>query len=228
LQPAARGGDIYYLSVCSKGTISRITLADVAGHGEAVSNAAARLQDALRLHADHWDQSVLIRHLNNTFLTGGESALEYATAFVVSYYGQTGELLFTNAGHPPPLWYKAAKQEWDFMRESTPWSRAVTDLPLGIISGTSYTQTAVALDPGDLLILYTDGISESVSETGERLGLNRLLHLARQLPATSAADAGMALLAAVEQYRGAALAEDDETLIALQRSRVLPGSGIVP
>ncbi|MES1258190.1 MAG: PP2C family protein-serine/threonine phosphatase, partial [Acidobacteriota bacterium] len=135
LRPSAKGGDLYYLSVCSKGTISRITLADVAGHGEAVSKAATRLREALRLHADHWDQSVLIRHLNDTFLKGGESALEYATAFLISYYGQTGELLFTNAGHPPPLWYKAVRQEWEFLRETTPWSRSLTNLPLGIISG---------------------------------------------------------------------------------------------
>src|SRR5436190_14085508 len=70
LQPSAKGGDLHYISVCSKGEVSRITLADVAGHGEIVSRAAARLQDALRLHADYWDQSILIRHLNDTFLHG--------------------------------------------------------------------------------------------------------------------------------------------------------------
>ena len=218
LLPAANGGDLYYLSVCSKGAVSRITLADVAGHGEVVSNAATRLRDALRLHADHWDQSVLIRHLNDTFLTGGENALEYATAFVVSYYGQTGELLFTNAGHPPPLWYKAATGEWALMRESTRWSKDITDLPLGLISGTAYTQTAVELEMGDLILLYTDGITESVNEAGDQLGLQRLLRMAQQLPATTAGEAGRALLAAVESYRAGTPAADDETVVALQRA----------
>ena len=220
LRPAANGGDLYYLSVCSKGAISRVALADVAGHGETVSRAATRLQEALRLHADHWDQSLLIRHLNDTFLNGGEGALEYATAFLVSYYGQSGELLFTNAGHPPPLWFKAETGEWSALRESTPLARSVTDLPLGIISGTEYSQTAVELGKGDLLILYTDGISESRNEAGEMLGLRRLLDLARQLPAGSAGETGPALLAAVESYRGATLAADDETVVVLQRSAV--------
>ncbi|MES1257538.1 MAG: hypothetical protein ABUS51_03875, partial [Acidobacteriota bacterium] len=63
---------------------------------------------------------------------------------------------------------------------------------------------------------------------GERLGLGRLLQLAQKLPTTSPAAAGMALLAAVEEYRGAAPAEDDETLIALQRAAVLPAPEIIP
>src|SRR5207248_5576849 len=106
---------------------------------------------------------------------------DLATAFVVSYYGQTGELLFTNAGHPHPLWYKASSREWILMRESTSWSKSITDLPLGLIPGTSYTQTAVELEPGDLLVLYTDGISESMNEAGLQLGFHGLLDLAREL-----------------------------------------------
>ncbi len=224
MRPSANGGDLYYLSVCSQGVISRITLADVAGHGDVVSRAATRLRDALRIHADAWDQSILIRNLNDTFLNSGDRALEYATAFLISYYGQTGELLFTNAGHPPPLWYRATKGEWALMQESTPWSKSIVDLPLGLIPGTSYTQTAVELEMGDLVLLYTDGISESLNEAGDQLGLKGLLQFAGQLPTTSPADAGRALLKAVESYRGESLSADDETVIALQRAPIRPRS----
>src|SRR5260370_40081207 len=68
LQPSPRGGDVYYMSACSNGVIARVALADVAGHGEAVSAAAGRLGDALRQHVNQWDQSTLIRHLNDNFL----------------------------------------------------------------------------------------------------------------------------------------------------------------
>src|SRR6266699_7109151 len=61
LRPSPRGGDLYYLSVCSQGVVARVVLADVAGHGEVVSAAAVRLREALRQHVDHWDQSELIR-----------------------------------------------------------------------------------------------------------------------------------------------------------------------
>ena len=161
LRPSPRGGDLYYLSACSHGVVARVVLADVAGHGEAVSAAAVRLHDALRQHVDHWDQSTLIRQLNDSFLKGAQG-LQFATAFLASFYSDSGELLFTNAGHLPPLWYRAATEEWSLLYDSTPLSKEIVDLPLGLIAGTSYRQTAVQLEPGDLLLLYTDGISRGL------------------------------------------------------------------
>jgi len=125
--------------------------------------------------------------------------------------------LFTNAGHPPPLWYRAAAREWSLLLDSTPYSKEIVDLPLGMIAGTSYSQTAVQLEMGDLLLLYTDGISESWDESGEQLGLDRLLSIARDLPVESAAAAGKGLLSAVERFRGSAPPADDVTVVALQR-----------
>jgi sigma-B regulation protein RsbU (phosphoserine phosphatase) len=216
LQPAPRGGDLYYMSSCSQGVMARVVLADVAGHGRTVSVAAGRLRKALRAHVESWDQSILIRELNDTFLKGAKGS-RFATAFVASFYSNSGELLFTNAGHVPPLWYRAAAKEWSLLFESTPLSRDVLDLPLGLIAGTSYSQTAIRLEPGDLLLLYTDGVSEAYDESGTQLGLERLLSIARNLPSESAIAAGKGLLAAVSRFRGTAPAADDETVLALQR-----------
>jgi sigma-B regulation protein RsbU (phosphoserine phosphatase) len=218
LGDSQRGGDLYYLSACSKGVIARVALADIAGHGEIVSSAAIRLRDALRAHVDHWDQSQLIRRLNESILQGAPRS-RFATAFLASFYRESGELLFTNAGHQPPLWYRVATGEWSFLLDSTPYSKEIVDLPLGMIEGTSYSQTAVQLDVGDLLLLYTDGINESRDESGEQLGLDRLLSIARGLPVGPAKAAGQALLSAVERFRGSAPPTDDVTVVALERSR---------
>ena len=147
----------------------------------------------------------------------GASRAQFATAFLASFYTGSGELLFTNAGQVPPLWYRAAKREWSFLDDATPYSKEILDLPLGMIAGTSYRQTGVQLEAGDLLLLYTDGVSESCDETGEQLSQEGLLSIARSLPTDSAQSAGRGLLAAVEQFRGAAPAADDETVVALER-----------
>ncbi len=189
------------MSACSHGVVARVVLADVSGHGEAVSAAAGRLRDTLRQHVDHWDQSTLVRELNDSFLRSAENT-RFATAFLASFYSESGELLFSNAGHVPPLWYRSAAQEWSFLLDSTPLSKEIADLPLGLIAGTSYSQTAVQLEAGDLLLLYTDGISEARDESGTQLGLDRLLSIARNLPTESAAAAGKGLLAAVARFRG--------------------------
>jgi sigma-B regulation protein RsbU (phosphoserine phosphatase) len=85
-----------------------------------------------------------------------------------------------------------------------------------LIPGTSYRQTEVQLDPGDLLLFYTDGISESYDESGAQLGLDRLLAIVRSLPVESAVSAGKELLEAVARFRGAVPPSDDETVVALQ------------
>jgi sigma-B regulation protein RsbU (phosphoserine phosphatase) len=216
LYPAVRGGDLYYLSVCSQGSISRIVLADVAGHGESVSTLAERLRDALREHADHWDQSALIRQLNDSFFRISPAS-KFATAVLLGHYVETGEMLFTNAGHPPPLWYRSAAREWSLLEDETPYSKAIEDLPLGLISGTAYRQMAVQLEPGDLLLLYTDGLIESVDERGEQLQVEGLLELARGMRVGSAADVGANLVESVARYRGTAAATDDETVVTLRR-----------
>jgi sigma-B regulation protein RsbU (phosphoserine phosphatase) len=193
-----------------------VVLADVAGHGELVSAAAVRLRDALLEHIDDWDQSGLIRQLNDTFLKVVEKS-QFATAFLASFYSDSGELLFTNAGHMPPLWYRTATREWSLLYDSTPLGKEIVDLPLGLIAGTSYTQTAIQLEPGDLLVLYTDGVSESCDNSGEQLGLDGLLSIAHNLPTESPVAAGKELLAAVTRFRGAVPPADDETVVVLQR-----------
>jgi len=215
LLPYQRGGDLYYMSACSSGSIARVVIADVSGHGETVNAAAVRLRDALRQHIDLWDQSVLIRDLNESFFRDGHH-VKFATAFLGSFASESGDLLFTNAGHMPPIWFHAATNEWSYLQDSMPEAKELSDLPLGLIPGTEYHQSAVGLAPGDLMILYTDGINEAENEAGDQLGLERLLSMARSLPVNTATVAGEALLAAVARFRGNAPAKDDATVVALR------------
>src|SRR5262245_5238548 len=207
LRPSLRGGDLHYLSTCSQGVIARVVIADVAGHGDVVSAAAVRLHEALRQHQDQWDQSALVRSLNDNFFQGAQGA-RFATAFLASFYADSGELLFTNAGHLPPLWYRTATRKWSLLHDSTPFNKDIVDLPLGLIAETSYSQTAVQLEPGDLLLLYTDGISEARDDSGTQLGLERLLRIAQGLPVESAMAAGKELLSVVARFRASVPAAD--------------------
>jgi sigma-B regulation protein RsbU (phosphoserine phosphatase) len=216
LTPATHGGDLHYLSVCSQGFVSRITLADVAGHGELVGAVAERLRDVLRKHSDAWDQTDVVRDLNDGFLAGAEG-LQYATAIVLGYYSATGELLFTNAGHLPPLWYHGADQKWTLMVESSPYSKEVADLPLGMIPGTPYTQTAVQVEVGDLIVLYTDGVTDSTNDSGAHLDKEGLLKLARRIPLGSASETGNRLVESIDAFRGVVPPNDDETVVVLER-----------
>ena len=216
LDPDAGGGDVHYLSVCSHGMVSRIALADVSGHGPSASAVAERLRGLLRAHTDNWDQSALMRELSDAFHEG-QIGGQFATATVLGFYVETSELLFTNAGHPPALWFRAKEKSWDLLQESTRFAQDVENLPLGVISGTNYSQTAVRLSANDLLVLYTDGITETLNEAGRELGMDGLLDIARRINAEESVGFGKALLAGLQSYRGTARRRDDETVLVLQR-----------
>ena len=124
---------------------------------------------------------------------------------------------FTNAGHLPPLWYHAAEQKWTLMIESTPYSKEIADLPLGMIPGTPYTQTAVQIGAGDLIVLYTDGVTDSTDDSGAHLDQNGLLALARRVPPAPASQTGQRLIELLDAFRGAVPPNDDETVVVLER-----------
>lgn len=216
LGPAASGGDVHYFSVCSKGMVSRIAVADVAGHGHGASSVALKLRNALERHADHWDQSALMQELNEAFLAASVNG-QYATAIVIGFYSQTGELLFTTAGHPPALWYRSREKSWELLQDSTPFAVEIEALPLGLIPGTIYSQTGVRLGPGDILVLYTDGITEARDPSGRQLGCAGLLENTRMLSAETPADISQALISRVNTFRAGRPPSDDETLVVLQR-----------
>ncbi len=223
LQPATEGGDLYYLAVCSKGLLSRVVLADVAGHGQAVSATAVTLRDLLRKHMNALDQGILMQEMNEAFRREDDPVdVQYATAAVFGYFCKTGELIFTNAGHPSALWYHAAAKTWDWLHDETPYKQTTMEgVPLGLIPGTEYLQSAVRLGRGDLLVLYTDGISESTNDAGKELGYEGLLQLAKSLPVEttrSASAAGQALLSAVSAFRGGTPVFDDQSLVVLQQT----------
>ena len=216
-EPGAGGGDVHYLSVCSKGRVSRIAVADVAGHGSHASSMAENLRRVFQHHTDNWDQSALMRELNEAFLC--ESTVsQFATAAVMGFYRETGELLFSSAGHPPALWYRAQEKSWDLLQDCTPYAVEIGGLPLGLIPGTSYSQTGVRLAPGDTLVLYTDGIMEVRDASGNELGQHGLLKLVRGLTPETPAKTCQDLLSALQAFRSDQPRHDDETLLVIQHA----------
>jgi len=196
--------------------LSRIVLADVSGHGQGVGPLAVELRNLVHKHINTMDQSDLMRGINEAFSGPAGPGSQFATAAVLGYYSETGDLVFANAGHPPPLWYHASRGGWDWLREENPSEEnAIEGLPLGLISGTQYLQTAVRLGEGDRLVLYTDGITECGNESGAELGYEGLISIARSLAPADASALGPALLSKVQAYSSAAGRLDDVTLLVL-------------
>ena len=124
----------------------------------------------------------------------------------------------TNAGHPPAFWYRTARDEWSWLESRRAGDEVgVRGTPLGLLPDVSYDRMIVKPDPGNLIVLYSDGISEATNLTGDELGRDRLIDMARAAKPRSAETFGTELVEAVREFRGGRVAEDDETIIVLQR-----------
>src|SRR5271154_3824745 len=111
---ADAGGDVYYASSCATGRISRLLLADVAGHGHTVASTAADLRTLMRRFVNRLDQTEFVSLLNQQFTALGKDGA-FATAVVATFFEPSRRMTVCNAGHPRPLLYRAARKEWDFL-----------------------------------------------------------------------------------------------------------------
>ena len=221
--PGDAGGDVHYVSVCPSCIVSRIALADVSGHGRAVASLGAKLRELMQKYLTALEQASLMRDLNEAVITELDG-VHYATMVAAGFHGRRGLLVMTNAGHPPALWYRARHDEWAWLEpHRTAEGLGVTGTPLGLLPNVSYDRMIVKPDPGDLIVLYSDGVSEATNPAGEELGRDNLIGLARSLPPISAETFGTQLVHAVTEFRAGHPPEDDETIIVLQRSPDQPG-----
>lgn len=221
---ADEGGDVYYLSNCAAGLITRGILADISGHGASAAPLARALRDLMRRHINTADQSRLAVDLNRAFSRNVPDG-RFATALLATYFAPTDHLIVCNAGHPHPL-LRRADGTWQALSAATPGVVAaagsagavgIANLPLGVLDPIGYEQFAVRLEPGDRVLLYSDALIEAPGRGGGQLGESGLLDIARGLSDGDLEDPAGALVRRVESAGGGAL-EDDATVIALRHT----------
>ncbi len=218
----AAGGDIHYVSMCAGGNISRFVVADVSGHGDAVGQLAADLRTLMRRHINTVDQSRFVRALNEEFAAMVARGT-FATAILTTYFALKDSLIVSNAGHPPPLWYRAGRRTWYWLEHDIPdRAESLWNLPLGIIAPTDYHQFAVPLEKDDLVLVYTDSLIEAQNPDGQQLERDGLLALVRAIDTTEPQAFCRSLLDAIARYRDNRPPQDDLTILLLRHNAANP------
>jgi len=213
---AHAGGDVYYASSCATGRITRLLLADVAGHGSTVAETAADLRTLMRRFVNRLDQAEFVRLLNQQFSALPRTGA-FATAVVSTFFEPSSRLTICNAGHPRPMLYRAAQRQWDFLGTHTPSIRAApSNIPLGLFEGAEYEQFDVELGSGDCLLTYTDALIEARVGDGEILGEDGVLRIVRTLGDLPPDKLTEKLLAEIEARYPEGLAEDDVTVLVVR------------
>ncbi len=181
-------------------------IADVSGKGMSAALLAALLEGAFLFASEG---PVLIEDLMsrvNRFLNERAKGEKYATVFYCTVH-RSGELRWSNAGHPKPILVRSAS-------ELVPLDS--TGLPLGMLDVAAYETKTVQLQPGDKIVLYSDGLSEAENAAGEFFDRKSFQEFLRANAAETGAKLHARLIQAVEEFTGGAELSDDITTLVLE------------
>ncbi|MEO7794466.1 MAG: PP2C family protein-serine/threonine phosphatase [Thermoanaerobaculia bacterium] len=201
------GGDFYdYIPITDK--ILGLAIADVSGHGLPAALQVRDIYMGLRMGMARDFKIVrTVERLNQII---HKSTL--TSRFVSMFYGElepNGVFIYVNAGHPPPFHLSAAGNV-RFLDEG--------GAVLGPVADSTYERGFVRLEPGDMVVLYTDGMIEATqadSDGTEEFGIERLVEIARKSAGGSSKEIAETMMKAVEAYRGDAEPQDDRTVVVV-------------
>lgn len=201
------GGDYYDFIEREDGRLV-IALGDVSGKGTAAALLMSSLHAAVHAQAGSHDSLVSTISAVNRYLAENIPANRFVTLFYAELDPESGALSFLNAGHNPPLIVHSA---------GTVEQLASGGLPLGIKPDADYREGRTQLQPGDVLVVYSDGVTEAQSPTGEEFGATRLYEVVSRNIEASAAGIRDRIESSLTKFSQGTSAADDITLVIVKR-----------
>jgi sigma-B regulation protein RsbU (phosphoserine phosphatase) len=203
------GGDYYDVIRLGKDKLA-ICIADVVGKGISAALLMANVQASVRAFATETASPAYVCSRINSVLCANIATGKFVTLFYGILDARSRILQYTNAGHLRPI----------LIGNNGNVERLENDgALLGVFPDWKYETSTVELDPGDLLMAFTDGITEAMDPDGEEFGEERLIQVARNAGEQSIEDLKAQLLESVQEFCNFRM-RDDATLILIAASRV--------
>jgi len=198
------GGDYFDVFPLSDGKTAFL-IADVSGKGLGAALLTTMLQGALSGMTIGADPAKVFNHINR-FLCDHAEVGRYATMFFGLLDG-FGRLDFINAGHPSPMLVRKDEVQEAFTEGS---------FPVGLVPEAEYTSSSIKLEPGDTLVLFSDGVTEAMDPVEEMYGMGRLHDVLKGQAETSLDNLQKRVLESVENFTRGARQADDLTLLLVR------------
>jgi phosphoserine phosphatase RsbU/P len=204
----AVSGDFYEFQGRDDSDEQVIVIADVSGKGMAASLLAASFDALLMgpIEVGHPPDLICAKISRRLFMKTPPE--RYVTAFIAALDPATGRVSYTNAGHNAGLLVRA---------DGTVQRLEANGMPLGLFPVVEYERVDVTLGPGDLVVLYTDGITEAANPAGDEFGLDRLQAVVRQYAQEPLVALGGWIETALEVFADGTPYGDDRTIVMLRR-----------
>lgn len=204
----AVSGDFYEFQGRDDNDEQVLVIADVSGKGMAASLLAASFDALLMgpIEVGHTTDHICSKVSRRLFMKTPPE--RYVTAFIGALDPKSGRLSYTNAGHNAALLFRA---------DGSVQRLEANGMPLGLFPVVEYERVDLTLAPGELLLLYTDGITEAANPKGEEFGLDRLQGVAAKHAREPLVAIAVAIEAAVEVFADGTPYGDDRTMVLLRR-----------
>ncbi len=211
IEPARQtSGDFYDFIELTDNKLG-ILVADVADKGVGAALYMALSRTLIRTYAmEHHDSPAKALRLANDRILLDTQSDQFVTVFYGVLDMANGVLTYCNAGHNPGylVHMNGSAQVTELTR---------TGIPLGMFSGKTWRDATISVEPSDLLVLYSDGLTEAHNTAAELFGEDRLIKIISTNPETSAQDINGQIIEAVQDFRGTAPQFDDITLLMVRR-----------
>ena len=206
------GGDYYGYVPMADGSLG-LAMADVSGHGVGAALYMATAKGAIQSEGRRILSPAELLSQTNEVLIGDFSGMDmFATSVFVRFYPGARRLAYANGGHNPPILLRRGGETLRLERGGP---------ALGILSRVRYLEESLALEEGDVLLVYTDGIVEARDRDRRFYGLDRLVEVASAGRGLAARVLRGRILEDLERHLGGAALRDDVTLVVARA--VAPG-----
>ncbi|HRX14821.1 MAG TPA: SpoIIE family protein phosphatase [Spirochaetota bacterium] len=190
-----------------------VLISDVSGKGVPASLVMVMIRTVFVSSVDQNSTSVqcknIVTAVNNS-LSADFAIDKFATMMFIIFDRASGTLSFTNAGHGPLFCYRAKEKHCTVT--------TLEGMPIGIVDEASYLQSSTRFDVGDIVVMYTDGITEMRNSNREEYGRTRMQKILMQNCEKSAEEIVKTIIEDVEEFRGETPPHDDMTLVVVKRT----------
>ncbi len=197
-------GDVYGFFE-QEGDDALIAFGDVSGKGAAAALYGALITGLLRTLARRRNPAALIQRLNETLLERRVDA-QYATLLVAQWQPAARRFLLSNAGAAPPL----------VLRQGKILETKIEGVPIGLLDGRQYDEVELAVEPGDIVMFYSDGVDEQLNDKGEEYGRDRIMRVLTKRGTETPQAIADAIIASIDKFRSAVPIYDDQSVIVLR------------
>lgn len=206
--PAMEVGGDFYDFIPGQGERLGMVIADVSGKSVPAALFMALSRTIVRANATHHEKGTEVLQDANDMISADSRSGMFVTLFYGVLDGRAGSLVYANAGHPPPILFRSSSE--DFVELE------VTGIALGVMGGLEYEERQLSLSPGDILVLYTDGVTEAINKEVKQYGAKRLRSIikdSRQLPAQNIMEC---ILEDISSFSSGQAQYDDITMIVVK------------